>query len=161
MILTRKQLCCLGLATSLCIGILAACSVLSGDGKTGKHRFTPYEWRLFTEPSLVPPQLDELGQVLAPKEERTDVYLPVSEAVGVKLRGQTRLEVKRRAIVAKHDGIAGVFEGYLKVKLGEREDIEDVRAYLTVLNELTPDVAEVLSSTVTVVIAKKVSTPLV
>jgi hypothetical protein len=82
--------------------------------------------------------------------------LAATDSVGIKHRGQTKLEIKSRGACYKED-VGGASEAYVKVKLGKGADVPAVMDYLRQTGSLTKELEHRLLQPIEVHTAKLVS----
>eukprot|EP00953_Heterococcus_sp_UTEX-ZZ885_P039569 20282-Heterococcus_DN1.PRE.3 len=83
------------------------------------------------------------------------LYLAATDSVGIKHRGQTKLEIKSRGACYKED-VGGASEAYVKVKLGKGADVPAVMDYLRQTGTLTKELEHRLLQPIEVHTAKLV-----
>jgi hypothetical protein len=82
--------------------------------------------------------------------------LAATDSVGIKHRGQTKLEIKSRGACYKED-VGGASEAYVKVKLGKGADIPAAIDYLRQTSTLTKELEHRLLEPIEIHTAKLVS----
>jgi hypothetical protein len=82
--------------------------------------------------------------------------LAATDSVGIKHRGQTKLEIKSRGACYKED-VGGASEAYVKVKLGKGADVPAVIDYLRQTGILTKELEHRLLQPIEIHTAKLVS----